>query len=193
MKKIGFIVIAFLLFTVGSSSAQGFDLSILDNAIGMVNQGNNKQASNLLTDAISGISKEVKGSNTAFAPKIASQLGNLSGMIPGLSSGKTNVGGLQKVINTIKTLVAANRLKKMLGGGSLLGKGKLVGDNTNLLSQGLSLIGGDKPEVSRIGKLLGAVSKRSSKLDSSGLTAKIAKKVIGKKLGSSLNMLEGIL
>lgn len=188
MKRIALLFIAFIAFN--SASAQ-FDLSILDKASGLLDKGDNANAGGLLNDAIAGITKEVSGSQTSFAPKITSQLGTLGTLASGLSGGNSNASGIKKVINTIKTLVAANRLKSALGGGSLLGKGNLIGQNTNILSSGLSLLGGDnKSEVSKVTDMLGLVSKNSSKLDGSSLVAKGAEKIVSENLGSSLGILE---
>ncbi len=189
MKKVAFVILS--LLSVQFASAQNFDLSILDKAMGLINKGDNAQGGSLLNSAIAGITKEVSGSKTSFAPKITSQLGSLSTLASGLSSGGGNTTGLSKIVNTIKTLVAANRLKNMLGGGSsLLGKGKAVGENTSLLSKGLGLLGGSSPQLSQATDLLSAVSKNSSKLDGSSVVAKGAEKLIKDNLGSSLGIIE---
>lgn len=188
MRKIAFIFLTF--FAVNTAYSQ-FDLSLLDKAGSLLDKGDNKQAGGLLNDAISGISKEVEGSQTSFAPKITSQLSSLTSLASGLSGGNGEATGIKKVINTIKTLVAANRLKSALGGGSLLGKGKLIGDNTGILSSGLSLLGG-KSEATQAADLLGLVSKNSSKLDAGGVAAKTAEKLVGDKLGASLKLVEGL-
>lgn len=189
MKKVAFVILS--LLSVQFASAQNFDLSILDKAMGLINKGDNAQGGGLLNDAIAGITKEVGGSKTSFTPKITSQLGSLGTLASGLSSGGGNTTGLSKIINTIKTLVAANRLKNMLGGSSsLLGKGKAVGENTNLLSKSLGLLGGSSPQLSQATDLLSAVSKNSSKLDGSSVVAKGAEKLIKDNLGSSLGIIE---
>ena len=96
------------------------------------------------------------------------------------------------MISTIKTLVAANRLKGLLGGGSLLGKSSAVKPNEGLLQSGLGLLGGGS-KVDKRTKVLNVLSKKSGKLEKTGMFANMAQKAIGKKLGSSLNLLKGLI
>lgn len=183
---------AILVFSGVSLQAQSFDISSLDKVTSLFNQGNTKQAASLLGTALSGIKSEVGNSNTSFAPKILSQVGSLSSMIPALTKGNANAGLFAKAISTIKTLLAANRLKGMLGQGSLLGKSNQLTSNVGILQQGLGMMQGGG-SVDKISGLLNVVNKKAPKLEKSGLFGKLASKGISKKLGSSLDLLGGLM
>ncbi|MFT5884670.1 MAG: hypothetical protein ACI9IP_001127 [Arcticibacterium sp.] len=193
MKKILSLLIFITLLTVRNSQAQSFDLGILDNAMSMIKSGNNNnKVAAILGDAVMSLKDEVVQSQTSFAPKLLSQVTALAGLIPSIKKGNVDLTLVQKIISTVKTLVAAQRLKGLLSGGSLSGKGSEVGNNVNLLKSGMSLLGGGS-SVDKLSKTLNMVGKKSGKLDKSGMFASMAQKAIGKKLGSSLNLLSGLI
>ena len=193
MKKTISLLTLVTLLTLGNAQAQSFDLGILDNTMSMMKSGNNNnKVAGILGDAVMGLKDEVGQSKTSFAPKLLSQVSALSGLIPSIKKGSADMSLVQKIISTVKTLVAANRLKGLLNGGSLLGKGAQVGNSVNLLQSGMSLLGGGASS-DKLGKLLNVVGKKSGKLDKSGLFGKLAGKAVTKKLGSSLNLLNGLI
>ncbi|AWV98172.1 hypothetical protein [Arcticibacterium luteifluviistationis] len=180
------------LFTFGNLQAQ-FDLGILDNAMSMVKSGdNNTKVAGILGDAVMGLKDEAKQSSGDFSSKLLGQAGILGGLIPAISKGNADKNLLQKVISTIKTLVAAQRLKSLLGGGSLLGKSSQVNSNVGLIQSGLGALGSGS-SVDKLSSVLGAVTKKSSKLENTGIFANLAEKAVSKKLGTSLNLLNGLL
>jgi hypothetical protein len=186
-----FILAAISLYSI-NLHAQSFDLSTLDNITSLINKNDNKKAIGLMEGVLGGIKSEVGNSNTGFGQKILSQVGSLASMIPALKAGNGNVNLITKAISTIKTLIAANRLKNMLGQGSLLGKSSELSSNVGILQQGLGMLqGGSK--VDKISKLLNVVNKKSPKLENSGLFANLASKAVSKKLDSSLDLLSGLL
>lgn len=191
MKKIS-LVLAFLAAISTHTFSQNFDLSILDKAGTLINDGHQKKAGLVLSDALMGIKDEVSGTSNSFTPKVLSQVSALSSFIPALKSGNANVSGIQKIISLIKTAVAAQRLKGMLNGGGLLGKSSQLQSNVGILQSGLSMLG-NSGSTYKVSKLLNVVGKKSGKLDGSGFGAKLAEKAVSKKLGSSLNLIEGLL
>lgn len=186
------LVLSIFAISTSSLQAQSFDLSSLDNITSMINGGDKTKAIGLLGGALNGIKSEVGNSNSSFAPKILGQVSSLATMIPALKSGNGNTNLIIKAINTIKTLIAANRLKNMLGQGSLLGKSAQLNSNVGILQKGLGMLEGGS-QVDKISKMLNVVSKKSPKLEKSGLFGNLASKAISKKLGGSLDMLGGLI
>lgn len=187
------LLLATIALCSSSLQAQSFDLSSLDDITSLINKGgSNTKVVGLLGGAMDGIKSEIGNSNSSFAPKILGQVANLGSMIPALKSGNINTNLITKAISTIKTLIAANRLKNMLGQGSLLGKSSQLSSNVGVLQQGLGMLGGGS-KVDKIFSLLNVVNKKSPKLEKDGLFGKLASKAISKKLGSSLDMLGGLI
>ncbi|MGR3810416.1 hypothetical protein [Jiulongibacter sp. NS-SX5] len=187
-KKI--LAFAIIAFSTVQLSAQSFDLSDLDSAVSLFKEGKEGKAAGILSNAVGGLTKVANQSNSEFAPKILTQASALSGMLPSIRSGNINLGSLQKIVNTVKTLIAANRLRGMLNQGSLLGKGSELSSNVGILQSGLGMLGGG--QSSKLDKMLGMVSKKSSKLDGGGLFKNMASKAVSKKLNSSLGLINGM-
>lgn len=193
MRKTIFLLSFITLFTFGNLQAQSFDLGILDNAMGMIKSGNkNTKVAGILGDAVMSLKDEAKSTDNNFSSKLLGQASALGGLIPSIKKGNADMNLVQKVISTIKTLVAAQRLKSLLGGGSLLGKSSQVSSNVGVLQSGLGMLGSGST-VDKLSKTLGAVSKKSGKLEKTGMFANLAQKAVGKKLGTSLNLLNGLL
>ncbi|WP_341226906.1 hypothetical protein [uncultured Arcticibacterium sp.] len=193
MTKSIFILSFVTLFAFGNLQAQSFDLGMLDNAMGMFKSGDkNTKVAGILGDAVMSLKDEAKSSDNNFSSKLIGQASVLGGLIPSIKKGNADMNLVQKVISTIKTLVAAQRLKSLLGGGSLLGKSSQVNSNVGLIQSGLGALGSGSA-VDKLSSALGAVTKKSSKLEKTGIFANLAEKAVSKKLGTSLNLLNGLL
>ncbi|GLR19891.1 hypothetical protein [Portibacter lacus] len=192
MKKISILLIALSFFFVGEVKSQAFDVSMLDKAMGLLDKGNSKESSKVLGNAMSLLTKNTQASSGDFASKIIGQAGNLMKMMPALEAGTANIPGIQKIIQTIKTLYGAMQLNQMVKGGNLLGNTSSLLSNVNLLKSGMSMFEGGK-SVDKITKSLDKVIKKAPKLDKTGWGAKMAQKAISKKLGTSLTLLNGLI
>lgn len=192
MKKISIIFCLISLFAFSTARSQSFDLGVLDNALSIVKSGDQGKLAGVLGGAMIGLQSEAKSSTSDFGPKILSQVGGLAKMLPMLKSGKADLGAIQKIINTVKMLVAANRLSGLLKSGNLSQNKSGLLSNVSTLKSGLGLLEGAKG-VKKISKVLDLVTKKSDKLDLGGRAGKIAQKVITKKLRASLGKLSGLL
>ena len=195
MKKTISVIFASLMILVSSHSfAQMSVEGLLDKAVSLAgNSSNSSQVAELLGKGVSMLEKEANTGSADMKSKLLGQVGGLKNLIPLATSGKLNVGSLGKIVNTIKMLVAANRLKSMLGGGksSLLGKGSAITSNLNLLQSASSILGSGVS--SQFSKLLGSTTKSVGKLDKSGLFGKLAAGATEKKLGKLVNLVSGAL
>lgn len=191
IKSLFIVVLFFVSFnkSFGQQSIEG----ILDNVISMSESNNGSQMASLLSQGVSMIEKEANTGNPAIKDKLLGQVSNLKGLIPLATSGKLNVGNLTKIVNTVKMLVAANRLKNMIGGGksSLLGKGSDITNSLNLLQGASSVLGSGLSD--QFSKLLGSTTKSVGKLDKKGLFGNLAAGATEKKLGKLVNLVSGAL
>ncbi|MCP9770203.1 hypothetical protein EGI22_20045 [Lacihabitans sp. LS3-19] len=195
MKKTISAIFASLMILVSSHSfAQMSVEGLLDKAVSLAGKsGNSSQVAELLGKGVSMLETEANTGSADMKSKLLGQVGGLKNLIPLATSGKLNLGSLGKIVNTIKMLVAANRLKNMLGGGksSLLGKGSAITSNLNLLQSASSVLGSGVS--SQFSKLLGSTTKSVGKLDKSGLFGKLAAGATEKKLGKLVNLVSGAL
>ena len=194
MKKTTHLLI---LFTALSFPifAQNFDLSQFDQVIEMVSQGNQKSSAKVFDQALTGLNDEVGDSNTAFAPKIKNQISIATALLPSLLKENTDLGTLKKVVLSLKTLMAAHRLQKMVKDNNLVGQGANITKNLNLLKLGLDAhtTSADAVQLAKVNKLLSKVNTKIPKLTESESAANVASKLIQKKLGSSLNIISEMI
>lgn len=193
-KSISAIFASLMLFVSVQSFGQMSVEGVLDKVTSLAgNYSNNSEIATLLGTGVSLLEKEANTGSPDLKSKILSQAGGLKALIPLASQGKLNVGSLSKIFNTIKMLIAANRLKSMLGGGkaSLLGKGSAITSNLNLLSSGSSVLGSGVQ--SQFSKILGSTTKSVGKLDKKGLFGKLAAGATEKKLGKLVSLVSGAL
>ncbi len=193
MKKTTINFLIFSMFIFGHTHAQSFDLGMLDKASKLLSDGDQMGSSKLLGQVATQIPKDEKTTAGDFGSKIVNQVGSLSSLIPALEKGTGDVSAVQKIINTIKMLVGANSLSKLVGGGNLIGKSDQLTSNLNLLQTGLGAMDGGGLGLSKITKSLTKVTKKLPKLDTPGKAGEKAQKSILKKLGSSLKLLKGII
>lgn len=137
--------------------------------------------------------REANTGNADIKNKLLGQLGALNGLIPLANSGKLDLGSLTKIVNTVKMLVAANRLKTMLSDGkSNLSQNETnIARNLNLLKAGSSVLGSSVQN--NFGKLLASTTKSVGKLDKSGLFGKLAASATNKKLEKIISLVTSAL
>lgn len=192
MKHLSILLLAVAFLFSSQINAQSFDLSMLDKASSLLNAGKQAQSGELLGTAMGLLTKSANKTGGDFGSKILSQVGALDKVLPALADGTAKVGKVQKIISTVKMLYSAMQLGNMVDGGNLLGKSKALLSNVDVLKGGLGLLG-EGSKVGTIAKSLDKVVKKAPKLEKSGLFANMAQKAVSKKLGSSLNILSGLL
>ncbi len=192
MTKLAVLLISFSFLFSTQTKAQSFDIGMLDNALGLLDQGKQAESGAILGTAMGLLTKSTQASSGDFASKILSQVGALNKVLPALKGGTANIAGVQKIIQTVKMLLGAMNLNQMVKGGSLLGNSASLLSNVNLLKGGMSLLEGGK-SVDKITKSLDKIVKKAPKLDKSGFAGKWAQKAVSKKLESSLGLLGGLI
>lgn len=195
MKKSFLILITslVLIFTTNTFAQSNIE-GILDKVVSLAGQkSEGPQIASLLGTGVSALEREANTGNADIKGKLLGQIGALKGLIPLANSGKLDLGSLSKIVNTVKMLVAANRLKTMLSGGksSLSQNGTGIVRNLNLLKAGSSVLGSGVQN--KFGKLLGSTTKSVGKLDKSGLFGKLAASATNRKLGKMVNLVTSAL
>lgn len=195
MKKPFSILITSLLLIFSTNTfAQSNIEGILDKAISLAGQkSEGPQIASLLGTGVSLLEREANTGNADIKNKLLGQLGALNGLIPLANSGKLDLGSLSKIVNTVKMLVAANRLKTMLSDGksNLSQNGNNIVRNLNLLKAGSSVLGSSVQN--NFGKLLASTTKSVGKLDKSGLFGKLAASATNKKLEKIISLVTSAL
>jgi hypothetical protein len=191
MKK-SILFFATILLTVNLSFSQLSAESLIDNAMSMVQKGDNQDMARALDLVSNGLKSEVSAGGGIFKDKLLSQLGGLSSIATALKGGASDKTALQKTLGILKTLFAAQSLSNMLKGGNLLGNAAKVASTIGLVKGGLSLLGSGS-KVDQIGSILDKVTGKSAKLDKTGFFAKFAQKALKKKLGGALDMVNGLI
>ncbi len=191
MKKIIF-VFALFVGSVNLSFAQLSAESLIDNAISMVQKGDNQDMARAIDLVSMGLKSEVSSGNGVFKDKLIGQLGSLGAITSALKGGVADKTALQKTLGILKTLFAAQGLSNMLKGGNILGNAAKVAGAIGIVKGGLSLLGSGK-KVDDIASILDKVSGKTAKLDKKGLFAKFAQNALKKKLGGALDMVNGLI
>ena len=195
MKKSFCILITSLVLILTTKTfAQSNIEGILDKVVSLVGQkSDGPQIASLLGTGVSALEREANTGNTSIKSKLLSQAGALKGLIPLANSGKLDLGSLSKIVNTIKMLVAANRLKTILSSGksNLSQNESSIVKNLNLLNAGSSVLGSNVQN--NFGKLLASTTKSVGKLDKSGLFGKLAAAATNKKLEKIISLVTSAL
>lgn len=193
MNKLNIFFLAISFIFASNIQAQSFDVSMLDDAMGLLDKGKHKESGQILGTAMNLLRQSTSETSGDFGSKILSQSGTITAMLPELMNGKANISSIQGIIQTIKMLYGAMNLNQMLNSGSLLGNSASLLSNVELLKGGLSTIEGGGATVSTITKSLDAIIKKAPKLEKSGFFGKMANKAVSKKLESSLSLLSGLV
>lgn len=195
MKKPFSILITSLLLIFSTNTfAQSNIEGILDKAISLAGQkSEGPQIASLLGTGVYLLEREANTGNADIKNKLLGQVGALKGLIPLATSGKLDLGSLSKIVNTVKMLVAANRLKTMLSDGkSNLSQNETnIVRNLNLLKAGSSVLGSSVQN--HFGKLLASTTKSVGKLDKSGLFGKLAASATNNKLEKIISLVTSAL
>ena len=184
-------LVANLLF-INVSKAQISASDLLENAISMTQKGDAQDVARAVDLVSAGLKAEVSPSNGIFKDKLLSQVGNLGSIVSALKSGNGDKTKLITALGTIKTLLAAQGLSNMLKGGNLVGKAAAVASAIAVVKGGLSLLSNGK-NTDGVSSLLDKISGKTAKLDKKGLFAKMAQNALKKKLGSALDMVNGLM
>lgn len=192
LKLITFLAILFI--STQLVSAQDIDIAeMFDKAMSLQDKGDNEAFSDALSKATGAFEKEAKESKSDFSPKMLSQVGLLSKMLPLASTGMVQKGPLEKIISSIKMLIGANKISNMLGGGgSLVGKAAGLKSNLGLLKTGMSVLGGGEKQ-DQLGSLIGSAMGNVDLLEKGGLTAKKAEPALKTQLGGIMSLAKGLL
>ena len=193
-KSFCILIISLVLILTTKTFAQSNIEGILDKVVSLVGQkSDGPQIASLLGTGVSALEREANTGNTSIKSKLLSQAGALKGLIPLANSGKLDLGSLSKIVNTIKMLVAANRLKTMLSSGksNLSQNESSIVKNLNLLNAGSSVLGSNVQN--NFGKLLASTTKSVGKLDKSGLFGKLAASATNKKLEKIISLVTSAL
>ncbi len=193
-KSFSILITSLVLILTTNTFAQSNIEGILDKVISLAGQkSDGPQIASLLGTGVSVLEREANTGNANIKSKLLGQVGALKGLIPLANSGKLDLGSLSKIVNTIKMLVAANRLKTMLSSGkSNLSQNKSsIVKNLNLLNAGSSVLGSGVQN--KFGKLLGSTTKSVGKLDRNGLFGKLAASATNKKLEKIISLVTSAL
>jgi hypothetical protein len=193
-RKILVLGFSVLMFISNNLKAQNSIEGILDKVVALAgSKGEASQIVNLLGNGASMLEKEASTGSSDLKSKLLGQVGAIKGLIPLASAGRLDMGSLGKIVNTIKMLVAANRIKSMLGGGksSLLSNVGGLTQNLDLLKAGSSVLGTGVQK--NVGKLLGSATKSVGKLNKSGLAGKMAATATDKKLNKLVSLVSSAL
>lgn len=191
MKKNVFLILL-LVSSVNFSFAQLSAESLIDNAISMVQKGDNQDMSRAIDLVSMGLKSEVNSGSGIFKDKLVSQLGGLGSIATALKGGVADKTALQKTLGILKTLFAAQGLSNMLKGGNILGNAAKVASAIAVVKGGLSLLGSGK-KVDDIAGALDKITGKTAKLDKKGIFAKFAQNALKKKLGSTLGLVNGLI
>lgn len=188
--KSGLLVLG--LFTAQLSFSQGSDLiKLLDSATGLQAKGDKENLSKVLTSAVSGIETEANSTKSELSGKLLSQAGLLKKLIPLAQKGLAQKGALEKIVNTVKMLLGANKISNLLGSGSsLLGQASTLKSSLGLIRTGMSVLGGG--ESQKLGSLVSTALGSVGKLEKGGITGKAAEPVLKSQLGGITNMIKGL-
>jgi len=180
-----------LLFVTNVSFAQNLSVQgLFDKALSLSQKGNDSELANVLSLGTSALEKEANTGSSDLKSKLLGQVGALKNLIPLASQGKLKTDVLSKIINTVKLLIGANQLSNMLSGGKsgLLGNAAGLTSSLGLLKSGLPALGDG--QQNKLGSLLNLATKSVSKLDKSGLGAKIAASFAKKRLGKIVDLVK---
>ena len=191
MKYLFLILFAFII-SINYSFAQDQDIALeLDNALAMSEKGDNASLEISLSKINTEVDKQANEGSSDFKDKLLGASSSLKAMIPMLSKGGSTLSQIPKLINTIKLLLGAHKLSKMLGGGgSLLTQAAGLKSNLGLIKMGSSILGGKSDQM---GSLLGAAMGGVAQLEKGGMGAKTAEPALKKQLGSILDLAKGAL
>jgi hypothetical protein len=193
-KSFSILITSLVLILTTNTFAQSNIEGILDKVVSLAGQkSDGPQIVSLLGTGVSALEREANTGNTSIKSKLLSQASALKGLIPLANSGKLDLGSLSKIVNTVKMLVAAKRLKTMLSDGkSNLSQNKTnIVRNLNLLKAGSSVLGSSVQN--HFGKLLASTTKSVGKLDKSGLFGKLAASATNKKLEKIISLVTSAL
>lgn len=193
MKKLSILFLAFSFLLTSNIKAQSFDISMLDDAMGLLTQGKQKESGQILGTAMNLLSQNTSATSGDFASKILGQTNSLTALIPALMKGNADITSVQGIIQTIKMLYGAMNLNQMVKSGSLMGNSAALLSNVELLKGGLSMLEGGGTSVTAITKSLDKIVKKAPKLEKTGFFGKMANKAVTKKLESSLGLLNGLI
>lgn len=193
-KSFSILITSLVLILTTNTFAQSNIEGILDKVVSLAGQkSDGPQIASLLGTGVSVLEREANTGNANIKSKLLGQVGALKGLIPLANSGKLDLGSLSKIVNTIKMLVAANRLKTVLSGGksNLSQNENGIVKNLNLLKAGSSVL--DSGVQNKFGKLLGSTTKSVGKLDKNGLFGKLAASATNKKLEKIISLVTSAL
>ncbi len=189
MKYVLIILIAF--FSIQNTAfAQEEDLGLaMDNALAMSEKGDNAGLEASLSKISTQVDTQARDGKSDFSDKLMSASGGLKSMIPIIRKGGGKLADLQKLFSTIKLLMGAHKLSKMLGGGgSLLTQAAGLKSNLGLMKMGASVLGGKGDQMT---SLLGSAMSGVAQLEKGGMGAKAAEPGLKKQLGSILDLAKG--
>lgn len=191
MKKI-FLTLTAILGFFSLSQAQVDTESLIDNALSMVQKGDNNDIGRALDLVSGGLKGSLASGDGIFKDKLMSQANGLAGLTSALKSGVADKGALGKTLGVLKTMLAAQSLSNLVKGGGLAGKASKVASSIGVLKAGLPLLNNAGGKLGDVTKLLDKVTGKSAVLDKTGFFAKFGQKAAKKKLGSALEMLNGM-
>ncbi len=189
---LGFVLVAFL--SVKNVQAQAVDVAgLFDKAMSLQDKGDNKAFGDALSVATGALETEAKASKTDFGSKMLGQVSVLNKMLPLAGKGMVKAGPLQKVVNTVKMLIGANKISSMLGGGSsLIGQAAGLKSNLGLMKIGMSALGGGSKQ-DELGSMIGSAMGNVDLLGKGGLVAQKAEPALKTQLGGIMNLAKGLL
>ena len=191
MKKLVFAFVV-SLFITSSGYSQIDTESLIDNAMSMVQKGDNQDIGRALDMVSLGLKNGIGSSEGIFKDKLIGQLANLGSITSALKSGVVDKPALGKSLGILKTLVAAQGLSGLIKGNKLVGNVAKITSAIAVIKGGLSLLNQGK-EVDTVASLLDKVSGKADKFEGKGLFKKIAQNAAKKKMGKALDMLNGLI
>lgn len=184
MKRI--ITLLLLLFPFISFSQNTEDL--LNSVLSMHEKKDSKGLSSALTNLSKGIENEANTNGGDFKTQLLGQASNLKKLIPLASQGMVKKGPLEKIINTVRILLGANRVSNLLGGGNLVSKAAGLKSGLQLMNVGSSMLGKD----STIPGLISGALNNVDKLGGNAIASNAAEKALPSQLGGLLSAVKGL-
>lgn len=191
MRKLLLVFVA-SFFIICKGYSQIDTESLIDNAMAMVQKGDNKDIGRSLDMVSMGLKNGIGSSEGIFKDKLIGQLANLGSITTALKSGVVDRPALGNSLGILKTMVAAQNLSGLIKGNNLVGNVAKITSAIAVIKGGLSLLNKGK-EADTVANLLDKVSGKANKFEGKGLFKKIAQNAAKKKMGKALDMLNGLI
>jgi hypothetical protein len=179
-----------LLLGASPVFAQNALEDVLQKAEGLINSGSTKGLVDVVGATAKAVQSEVSAMDSDTKYLLLSQADALKGLVPLALSGKLDLSSFSNIVNKVKIILAANRLKSALKGG----KSGLV-EQAPKVSKALNLMknGAEGLDLKSLTKLSNSAIKKADKLDKGGLFKNLRLKATEKKLNKIVDLVGEVI